>query len=71
MALAINVRTGKMVDVPDHYLGHEVLGKDLVLATEEAQAAPKKETKYKKEQPAPVAEAVEPEPEINIEENKE
>jgi hypothetical protein len=71
MALAINIRTGKTVDVPDHYIGHEVLGKDLVLATDEAQAAPKKETKYKKEQPAPVVEAVEPEPEINIEENEE
>jgi hypothetical protein len=71
MALAINIRTGKMIDVPDHYIGHEILGKDLVLETEETQAAPKKETKYKKEQPAPVAEALEPEPEINIEENEE
>jgi hypothetical protein len=71
MALAINIRTNKIVDVPNHYIGHEVLGKDLVLATEEAQAAPNKETKYKKEQPAPVAEAVEPEPEINIKENEE
>jgi hypothetical protein len=61
-----------MVDVPDHYIGHEVLGKDLVLATEEAQAAPKKETKYKKEQPAPVVEVeVLPEPENDIKENEE
>jgi hypothetical protein len=77
MALATNIRTGKTVSVPDHYIGHPVLGKNLVLATEEAQAAPKKETK-KKEQPAPVVEVVVAEgativsePEINIEEDKE
>jgi hypothetical protein len=70
MALAINTRSGKTVDVPAHYIGHPVLGKNLVLKTGEAQAAPKKETK-KKEQPAPVVEAIEPEPEINIEENEE
>jgi hypothetical protein len=77
MALAINTRTGKTVSVPDHYVGHPVLGKNLVLKTDEAQAAPKKETK-KKEQPAPVVEVVVaeeaaslPEPEINIEEDKE
>lgn len=77
MALAINIKTGKSVIVPDHYIGHPVLGKNLTLATDEAQAAPKKETK-KKEQPAPVVEVVIaeeatflPEPEINIEENEE
>jgi hypothetical protein len=77
MALAINIKTGKSAIVPDHYIGHPVLGKNLVLATDEAQAAPKKETK-KKEQPAPVVEVVIaeeatflPEPEINIEENEE
>lgn len=77
MALAINIKTGKSALVPDHYIGHPVLGKNLVLATDEAQAAPKKETK-KKEQPAPVVEVVIaeeatflPEPEINIEENEE
>jgi hypothetical protein len=70
MALATNKRTGITVSVPDHYIGHPVLGKNLVLATDEAQAAPKKETKIK-EQPAPVVEAIEPEPEINIEENEE
>lgn len=71
MALAINTRTGITVSVPDHYIGHPVLGKNLVLATDEAQAAPKKETK-KKEQPAPEVEVeVLPEPEINIEENEE
>lgn len=73
MALATNTRTGKSVVVPDHYIGHPVLGNDLVLATDEVQAAPKKETKTKKEQPAPEVEVVEvlPEPEINIEENEE
>ena len=72
MTLATNKRTGITVSVPDHYIGHPVLGKNLVLKTDEAQAAPKKETK-KKEQPAPEAEVAEvlPEPEINIEEDKE
>lgn len=72
MALAINTRTGKSVSVPDHYIGHPVLGNDLILETDEVQAAPIKETKPKKEQPAPVVEEVIiPEPEINIEEDKE
>lgn len=77
MAIVRNTRTGNITSVPDHYVGHEVLGKDLVLVTDEAQAAPKKETK-KKEQPAPVVEVViaeeatfVSEPEINIEEDKE
>ena len=72
MATVVNTKTGITVSVPDHYVGHPVLGKNLVLATDKAQAAPKKETK-KKEQPAPVVEVVEvlPEPEINIEEDKE
>jgi len=70
MALATNTRTGITVSVPDHYIGHPLLGKNLVIKTDKAQAAPKKETP-KKEQPAPVVEAVEPEPEINIEENEE
>ena len=71
MALAINTRTGKTASVPDHYIGHPVLGKNLVAAGDEAQAAPKKETK-KKEQPAPVVEVETlPELETNIEENEE
>ena len=71
MAQAMNTKTGKVVSVPDHYVGHPVLGKNLVLVSDKAQAAPKKETK-KKEQPAPVVEVeVLPEPEINIEENEE
>ena len=46
MAFAMNVRTGKTVNVPDHYIGHEVLGKDLEpLDGAEVQAAPKKEKK--------------------------
>lgn len=71
MAIVRNTKTGIVTSVPDHYVGHPVLGKNLVLATDEAQAAPKKETK-KKEQPAPEVEVeVLPEPEINIEENEE
>jgi hypothetical protein len=71
MALAINTRTGKTVSVPDHYIGHPVLGKNLSLATGKAPAAPKKETKKEKEQPAPEVSVVEAEIEINIEENEE
>lgn len=71
MPLVKNTRTDKVMSVPAHYVSHPVLGKDLVLIEDEVQAAPKKENKYKKEQPAPVVEAVEPEPEINIEENEE
>lgn len=70
MALAINTKTGKSAIVPDHYIGHPVLGKNLVLATDKAQAAPKKETK-KKEQPAPVVKTIWSKPETNIEENEE
>lgn len=70
MPLVKNKRTGNIASVPAHYIGHPVLGNDLELIEDEVQAAPKKETK-KKEQPAPVVEAVEPEPEINIEEDKE
>lgn len=45
MAIAKNVRTGKVSIVPDHYIGHPVLGKDLVLETDEAPAAPKNKKK--------------------------
>ena len=69
MALAINKRTGKTVSVPDHYIGHPVLGKNLVAASDEAQAAPKKETK-KKEQPAPEVEPAPAEPVTITEENE-
>lgn len=70
MPLVKNTRTGNIVSVPAHYVGHSVLGKDLVLVEDEVQAAPKKETP-KKEQPAPVVKVSKPEPEINIEENEE
>lgn len=49
-----NVKTGVYDNVPDHYLDHPVLGKDLVLA--KLDAAPKNETT--KEQPAPEAEPI-------------
>jgi hypothetical protein len=54
-----NVKTGVSDTVPDHYLDHPILGKDLVL--DKTQAAPKNETT--KEQPAPEAEPVVAEPE--------
>lgn len=45
MALAKNTKTGIVVSVPDHYIGHPVLGKNLVAVAAEVQAAPKKEKK--------------------------
>ena len=45
MAIAINKRTGKTVSVPEHYIGHSVLGKDLEPAGSVVKAAPKKEKK--------------------------
>lgn len=81
MAIAINVRTGKVVSVPEHYIGHEVLGKDLEpFVAAEVQAAPKKEKKSKfakftkAEEPVVVDEPKEqeqPAPEIDIESNEE
>lgn len=64
MALARNTRTGKIASVPNHYIGHPVLGKNLVSLTEEVQAVPKKEktkkltgifsaSELQEEQPAP------------------
>lgn len=70
MAYAKHTRTGMIVNVPAHYIGHPVLGKNLVAVSNEAQAAPKKET-HKKEQPAPVAQAHKPAALTNIEENEE
>lgn len=68
MALAKNIRTGKIVNVPEHYLGHPVLGGDLVELGKVSSAAPKKEKKSffttektEEEQPAP---------EIDIENNE-
>lgn len=81
MATAINVRTGKIVSVPAHYIGHEVLGKDLEpYGGAEVQAAPKKEKKskfakfVKAEEPETVVEfntEEQPAPEIDIESNEE
>jgi hypothetical protein len=71
MPLVKNKRTGVTASVPAHYVGHPVLGKDLELLTDEIVAESKKETKLKKEQPAPVVEVEMPELEISIEENKE
>lgn len=45
MAIAKNTRTDKVVSVPDHYIGHEILGKDLILLTDETLAAPKAKKK--------------------------
>jgi hypothetical protein len=67
MAFAKNIRTGNTTSVPEHYLGHPVLGKDLVAIDDMVEAAPKeKNKKYEstsffknkavdeiKEQPAP------------------
>jgi hypothetical protein len=71
MPLVKNKRTGVIANVPAHYVGHSVLGKDLELITDEVIVEDKKETKFKKEQPAPVVEVEMPELEISIEENKE
>jgi hypothetical protein len=40
-------------EVPRHYIGHPVFGIDLIPVEEEVLAAPNKETKLIKEQPAP------------------
>jgi hypothetical protein len=45
MPLAMNTRTKKISMVPAHYIGHSVLGKELILVEEEAPLAPKKERK--------------------------
>lgn len=47
MATAINTRTGKIVSVPDHYIGHPALGIDLELVSSEVEAAPKDKKKKK------------------------
>lgn len=45
MAFAKNIRTGKTTNVPEHYLGHPVLGKDLIAVDGEVEAAPKEKNK--------------------------
>ena len=73
MANAQNTRTGKFVSVPKHYIGHPVLGKDLIAVDGKVEAAPKKEKKKKAEPKgftwmAPVEEIEEqPAPETNLE----
>jgi hypothetical protein len=61
MAYIKNTATGVYDTVPEHYLGHPILGKNLVLVEDEVLAAPK--NKITKEQPAPEAEPVVAEPE--------
>ncbi len=70
MALAKNKLTGVVVNVPEHYINHPVLGKNLIAVGDEVPAAPKKETKIK-EQPAPEVELVVAEPVIETKENEE
>jgi hypothetical protein len=49
MALVKNIRTGKVTSVPEHYLNHPSLGKDLVLVADKAtEIAPEKSPKPKK-----------------------
>lgn len=57
MPLAKNTRTDKIVQVPAHYIGHPVLGKELVLVEDEYEApvASKKEKKKKPTGYNPVA----------------
>lgn len=49
MANVKNTRTGKFASVPNHYIGHPVLGEDLIVVDDEFEAAPKKEKKIKSE----------------------
>jgi hypothetical protein len=68
MTTAKNTRTGKIVSVPDHYIGHPVLGKNLIAVDGKVEAAPKKETK-KKAEVIELQEIIQeqPAPELNIE----
>jgi hypothetical protein len=68
MTTAKNTRTGKIVSVPDHYIGHPVLGKNLIAVNGKVEAAPKKEKKKKIEVELPQEITEEqPAPETNIE----
>lgn len=73
MAFAKHIKTGQTVQVPAHYIGHPVLGKNLVALNDEIPAAPKKEKKKAVEAEVSAPESIEeqPAPEINIQENKE
>lgn len=71
MAIVRNTRTGKIASVPDHYVGHPVLGNGLVSVDDEIQAAPKKENKKKLwEKSEPLEPQEQPAPEVNINEDK-
>lgn len=48
MALVKNTRTGKVANVPEHYLGHPILGADLVLVEDGAPVAQEKPVSKKK-----------------------
>lgn len=68
MANAKNTRTGMIVSVPSHYIGHPVLGKNLIAVDGKVEAAPKKEKKKKLEVELPQEITEEqPAPETNIE----
>lgn len=58
MALVKNIRTGKVTNVPDHYLNHPSLGGDLVLVTEKttevAIEKPKPSRRFSPKAAAPV-----------------
>ena len=47
MALAMNTRTGKVANVPDHSIGHPSLGSELVLVGEEPAKTAKPKTNKK------------------------
>ena len=70
MAFVMNTRTGKTTSVPNHYIGHPVLGGDLIVVDSQEQSAPIKEKK-KKYSAFKVEETESPKeqeaPEINIE----
>jgi hypothetical protein len=55
MAFAKNTRTGKFVNVPDHYIGHPVFGGDLILVDSESTVKPVKEKKKKNAAPKMVS----------------
>jgi hypothetical protein len=75
MPIVFNTTTGKSMAVPSHYLGHPVLGENLVLAEDYIPTVEEKDIeapkKNKKEFFAPKDKAILPEPVTEIEENKE
>lgn len=48
MALVMNTRTGKVSNVPDHYIGHPVFGAEIVLVEDFPAAEEKKPVTKKK-----------------------